>query len=266
MIHMTFDPIFFRLGGLEVGWHGLLTAVAVVFGVWFGSRRATRYGIASAQLGNVAVWVIGSGIVGARLFHVLDHLSYFSDHPLEAFAVWEGGIAVYGSFIGGTLGGIFAARRYRIPVWALLDAVAPVVLVGQMIGRLGCFANGDAWGEPTGGEWGLVYEHSNTLLPSALLGVPTHAYPVYEIAAVSLLLGLMWTGRRFLQLPGETFLVAAIGYAIVRAGLTFFRQEPVILWGMQEAQVIGVVTGALAAGLLVLNRRRQKMAGRALAH
>ena len=266
MIHLTFDPVFLRLGALEVGWHGLFTALAVMVGVMYGMQSAAKRGIPSAPLGNVAVWVVGSGIVGARLFHVLDHLSYFSDHPLEASAVWEGGIAVFGSFIGGTLGGIYAAYRYKIPVWPLLDAVAPVVLVAQMIGRLGCLSNGDAWGEPTGGAWGLVYEHPGALLPSELLGVPTHPYPLYEIAAITLLFGAMWAGRRFLRMPGDTFLVAAIGYSIIRFSLTFFRQEPIVFLGLQEAQVVGIVIGVISVGLLVYNRRRRRVSAEAVAH
>lgn len=257
MIHLTFDPTFLRLGGLELGWHGLFTALAVVTGVMLGTKRASDRGIPSGPLGSVAVWAIGFGIVGARLFHVLDHLSYFSDNPLEVFAVWEGGIAVFGAFIGGTLGGVIAARRHRIPVWPLLDAVAPVVLIGQMIGRLGCLSNGDAWGEPTGGNWGLVYEHPATLLPNELLGVPTHPYPVYEIAALALVLVALWIGRRLLTTPGDVFLAAAAGYSITRFGLTFFRQEQVVLWGLQEAQLVGIVTLALVIGLMVYNRRNQ---------
>jgi phosphatidylglycerol:prolipoprotein diacylglycerol transferase len=80
--------------------------------------------------------VVG-GIVGARLFHVADHLPYYLANPLLIPAVWEGGIAIYGAFLGGLIGGVVAARRARLPIWRLLDVAAPAMLVGQAIGRLG---------------------------------------------------------------------------------------------------------------------------------
>ncbi len=256
MITFGFDPAIFRFGGLEVGWHGLFTGLAVFAGVWLGIRRSKAYGIEPGPLGSVAIWAIAFGIVGARLFHVLDHLSDFQDRPLDAIAVWEGGIAVYGAFIGGTLGGVIAARRYGLPTWRLLDATAPAILISQMIGRLGCLSNGDAWGEPTGGNWGLVYQHPDALLPRALLGIPTHPYPVYEMIATTALLGTLLIAQRHLRISGELFLFAAIGYAVIRFSLTFFRQESEIFFGLQEAQIVAIATGVLAIGLILVRRRR----------
>ena len=91
MVTLSFDPTFFRLGGIEVGWHGLFTALAVFAGVWLGIRRSKALGIDPGPLGSVAGWAIAGGIIGARLFHVIDHMSYFVDHPAEVFAVWQGG-------------------------------------------------------------------------------------------------------------------------------------------------------------------------------
>ena len=134
----------------------------------------------------------------------------------------------------------------------LLDAAAPALLVGQAIGRLGCLSNGDAWGAPTGAAWGIVYWHPHDLLPATLLGVPTHPYPLYEIGAELLLLGGLWLMRRRLTRPGALFLVTALGYAVIRFGLTFFRQETVVLWGLQEAQLLALLTGVAAAVLMVV--------------
>jgi phosphatidylglycerol:prolipoprotein diacylglycerol transferase len=139
--------------------------------------------------------------------------------------------------------------------WPLLDIAAPSMLVGQGIGRLGCLCNGDAWGaDATGCPFCLAirYTNQNDLLPANLQGVPTYAYPFYEIAAEALLLVALWLFRdRLRQRPGLTFLVGAIGYAIIRFALTFYRQERLVLWSLQEAQVIALVTGMVAFGFLV---------------
>lgn len=260
IIDLTFDPVIARLGPVDLSWHGVFTALAVVAAVWLGLRRAERRGLPAEPLGRVMTWGLIGGIVGARLFHVLDHLPYYLANPLEAPAVWKGGIAVYGSFLGGVGGGLLAARQTGLPVWPLLDAATPAMLLGQAIGRLGCLSNGDAWGAPTGRAWGIVYWHPHALLPPDLLGVPTHPYPLYEIAAVLVLLAGLHLARGRLAAPGETFMAAALGYAVIRFGLSFVRQETVLLWGLQEAQLVALVTTLVVLALLAQRRvsgRRQ---------
>ena len=252
MIEITFDPVLWRLGPLALSWHGLFTMLAVGIAVWVGIRRSRRMGFPEEPLIDVAVWAIVGGIVGARLFFIIDHIGDYISDPVAALSIWRGGIAVYGAFLGGIFAGFITARRVGLPVWPLLDAAAPAMLIGQAVGRLGCLSNGDAWGGPTGASWGLVYQHPGVALPYELIGVPTHPYPVYEIAGVILLLGILWLGRRQLAIPGTTFLLAALGYAAIRFGLSFYRQESEILWGLQQAQLLALGTGIAALALLLI--------------
>jgi phosphatidylglycerol:prolipoprotein diacylglycerol transferase len=219
-------------------------------------QAAVRAGCSVAPLDRIALWALAGGVVGARLFFVLDHASTYAAAPLAALAIWRGGIAVYGGFVGGIAGGLIAARRTQVRVWPLLDAAAPAMLIGQAIGRLGCLSNGDAWGAPCTGRFGVcvVYSDPHDLLPADLLGAPTHAYPLYEVVAVGLLLLSLWRARRLRSAaaPGTTFLTAAFGYAVLRFGLTAFRQETIVLWGLQEAQLVALATGVLALALLVV--------------
>ena len=120
---------------------------------------------------------------------------------------------------------------------------------------IGCLCNGDAWGgDATGYPFRLAirYTNQNDLLSANLRGVPTYAYPLYEIAAEALLLATLGLFRdRLRQRPGLTFLVGSVGYGIIRFGLTYYRQEVVVLWGLQEAQVIAVITTLIALGFLM---------------
>jgi phosphatidylglycerol:prolipoprotein diacylglycerol transferase len=254
-IDIGFDPIIAQFGPIQLGWHGIFTALAVVAGVWLAQRLARSRRIDGELVTTVATWAVAGGIVGARLFHVLDHLPEYAADPLSALAVWQGGIAVYGAFIGGLLAGGFAAWRARADVWPLLDIAAPAMLVGQAIGRLGCLSNGDAWGaDATGCNLCLAvrYTHPNALLPADLLGVPTYAYPIYEIVAVLGLLAVLVLARDPLRRrPGLAFLVAAVGYAVIRFVLSFLRRETVVALGLQEAQVIALVSGILALAVLL---------------
>jgi phosphatidylglycerol---prolipoprotein diacylglyceryl transferase len=250
----AFDPVIAQWGPFQLGWHGLFTALAVLVALWLAGWLGIRRGIPSEVVYGVAGWGVVGGLIGARLFHVADHLTYYLDNPLLIPAIWEGGIAVYGAFIGGLIGGGIAAWRSHLDPWPLLDIAAPSMLVGQGIGRLGCLCNGDAWGaDATGCPFCLAirYTNQNDLLPADLKGLPTYAYPLYEIAAEVVLLAALWLLRdRLKQRPGLAFLVASIGYAVIRFGLTYLRQETVILWGLQEAQVIALITGVVALGVL----------------
>jgi len=256
MFEFGLDPIALRFGWLEIEWHGLFAAAAVGLGTWIGIRNAKLIGAPSQALSDVALWAIVGGLIGARALHVLDHSSYFLSNPMQMFAFWHGGMAAYGGFLGGIVGGVVSARRSGLTIWPLLDAVSPALLVGQMVGRLGCLTNGDAWGEPTGGNWGLVYQHPSAVLPSHLLNMPTHPYPVYEIVAVAVLLLCLRLGRRFISPVGATFLLTALGYAVIRFGLTFFRQETIIFGEIQEAQLVALVTGGIAIATLLWRRYR----------
>jgi phosphatidylglycerol---prolipoprotein diacylglyceryl transferase len=251
LIQITIDPIIAQIGPFQLGWHGVFSLLALVAGIWIGLGRARQLGIDVDVMVSGLGWVIAGAVVGARLFHVLDHIPYYAQHPLEIVAVWQGGIAVYGGFVGGVVTGAVAAWRMGLPVWRCLDAAAPAMLVGQAVGRIGCLINGDAWGAPTGCPCGVVYWHEHALLPPELLGVPTHPYPLYEIVGVAVILGLLWLLRNRGVRPGTTFLLMTVGYGIVRFSLTFVRQETVIAFGLQEAQLIAILTGVVAAAILV---------------
>jgi phosphatidylglycerol:prolipoprotein diacylglycerol transferase len=265
MLDFAFDPTLIRLGPLAIGWHGVFSMLAILVAVQVGLARATAKGLDDERLPTVVVWGILGGLAGARLFHVADHLDVYLANPLAIFAVWQGGMAAYGGFLGGIGSGWLAARRVGLPTWQLLDAAAPALLLGQAIGRLGCLANGDAWGAPCGGCavcLCIAYHHPDAALPAALHGVPTHAYPAYEIVAVLALLAAVWWARDRLQRPGALFLAVALGYAAIRFGLSFLRQEPLMLWGLQEAQVVALATATLAAALLwpIIRSRPQPQA------
>jgi phosphatidylglycerol---prolipoprotein diacylglyceryl transferase len=264
LIQITMDPIIAQIGPFQLGWHGVFSLLALLVGVWIGLRRARQLGIDVDTMVSGLGWVIAGAVVGARLFHVLDHLPYYAQHPLEIVAVWQGGIAVYGAFVGGVLIGAIAAWRLGLPVWLSLDAAAFGMLVGQAVGRIGCLINGDAWGGPTGCPCGVVYWHEHALIPPELLGMPTHPYSLYEIVGVAAVLALLWTMRKRRARPGTEFLIATIGYGIVRFVLTFVRQEIVIVFGLQAAQLVALATIAVAVTIMLTRVIRSRALAPAL--
>jgi phosphatidylglycerol:prolipoprotein diacylglycerol transferase len=193
--------------------------------------------------------VVG-GLVGARLFHVVDRWDLYAADPLSALSVWQGGLAVYGGLIGGVLAGLAYAVRHGLPAWRLADAAAPGMILGQALGRLACIPNGDAYGAPAHVPWAFIYTHPGAMVPRELLGVPTHPYPAYELLFDAALFALLWRLRGVFKTDGALFLIYAALYAVGRFLLTFSRMERVWLWGLQEAQVIALL--ALGAALPLL--------------
>ena len=224
-----------------VRWYSLFFALAVVAGVWLGLREAQRKGFDGERVQSLAMWAIVGGLVGARLFHVIDSWEVYAANPQRILNVWEGGLAVYGGLIGGVLTGLVYALRHKLAAWRLADAAAPGMILGQAVGRLACIPNGDAYGAPANVPWAFIYTNPKSMAPRALLGVPTHPYAVYELLFDLLLLGLLWRLRRVFKTDGLLFLTYAGVYMAGRFMLTFFRMEQVVFWGLQQAQVVALL-------------------------
>jgi phosphatidylglycerol:prolipoprotein diacylglycerol transferase len=253
VLQIGLDPILVNLGPLPVGWHGLLTAIAVLAAILILDRQLRLARLVQVDLIELVLWVAPAGIVGARLAHVVDLWSFYSVHPLSILAVNEGGLSIYGGIIGCLVGGIAYIRFRHLPLWTMLDAVVPAALIGQSIGRVGCLINGDALGAPTNLPWAVAYTNPAASVPPNLLGVGTHPYPLYEIIWNMALLVILWrVGRAHLP-QGITLCLYGVGYALGRIALSFVRQETVVVWNLQQAQVIGAIL--LAVFLLALLSR-----------
>ncbi len=256
LIYNPLDPNIVQIGPFLLTWHGLFTVLGVLAGVWLAEREIRRKGMETEWVWTAAIWVLVGGVIGARLFHVIDKFPYYSQHPWQIFLVNEGGMAIWGAILGGVVALLAYLAYKRIAVWPVLDATAPGLILGQSIGRVGCLINGDAWGGPTGGDWGIVYTNPKALLPADLIGVPTHPYPIYEIAWNMLVLALLWRLRRRSMPAGTLFMTYVVLYSLGRFFVSFVRQEVVVAFGLQQAQVISLI-GFLAglAFMVVLWRR-----------
>lgn len=262
MVTISIDPIIFSIGHIMVRWYGLIVLAAIVSGVWIGTREARRRGFADEAIQDTAIWGVAGGLLGARLFHVLDHWGHtFSANPIRALYIWEGGLAIWGGVVGGVLAVAILARRrgWRLPL--LLDSAAPGLVLAQAIGRFACIITGDAMGKATTGPFGFAYTNPNALVPE--LGVYYTPMPVYEIIANLAIFALLWKLRKRDWPAGLLFLVYLSLYSLERLLLGFTSSYQILAFGLTQSQIIALAGLALTLPLIYLKGLRASFSARA---
>jgi phosphatidylglycerol:prolipoprotein diacylglycerol transferase len=256
MITITIDPIIFSLGHFMVRWYGLIVLTAIGIAVWLTAREAERKGFKKDEIYDGALWVVIGGLIGARLFHVLDHWPHeFAANPIRALYIWEGGLAIWGGVVGGLIAATILAwrRGWRLP--RLLDAIAPGLVLAQAIGRVACIITGDAMGKPTTGPFGFAYTSPNAMVPQ--LGVYYTPMPVYEIVANLGIFALLWQLRKKNWPDGLLFLLYLSLYSVERFLLGFTSSYQIIAFGLTQSQIVALLALAVALPLIAWIRTRR---------
>ena len=264
MITISIDPTIISIGHLHLRWYSLIVVTAIAVGVWLAAREAERKGFRKEEIYDGALWVVLAGLLGARLFHVLDHWPHeYAANPVRALYVWEGGLAIWGGVAGGLIAIAILARQRGWRLLPLLDAAAPGLVLAQAIGRVACIITGDAMGKPTGGPFGFAYTNPNAMVPQ--LGVYYTPMPVFEIVANLGIFALLWQLRK----PGRAdwpdgllFLVYLSLYSLMRFSLAFTNSYQIIALGLTQSQLVAlfalVVSLPLMARTLMQTRLRYR--------
>jgi prolipoprotein diacylglyceryl transferase len=261
---------------IPLGWiHGIIPAVAadyrldiktyalcllagIIVAVIMTSRRLTARGAEPGVVLDIALWCVPLGIIGARVYHVFTHYNdYFGPgkDPITALYIWQGGIAVFGSIIGGAIGVFIACRISGIRFWSFADALAPGLILAQALGRFGNYFNHELYGQPTTLPWGLQIESTNAAYP---IGLPAHTlfHPtfLYEILWDLLVLtALLLIERQYKLRWGKLMGLYFIFYGIGRVWFESIRIDPSVVflglrtnvWGAIVAIVVGVIIFAV---------------------
>ncbi len=251
------DPFVFHLGSLAPRWYGILLALGILLAILVTRRQLALRGHDPGIAGEVAVWAVPSGVVGARLYHVVTDWSQFSGNLEKIPLIQEGGLGIYGALLGGALGALFGARRAGVPLLVILDCAVPGVAFAQALGRFGNYFNQELFGGPTSLPWGLEIDPENR--PSQYLDDATfHPTFLYEslwnllVMAVLLRVALRW--RR--QAAGFALALYLALYSLGRFFVEGLRVDPAHEIGpLRLNQVVAAVVFALALAALAYLRR-----------
>lgn len=245
----------------------MLAAVAAAV---LAERQARRRGMDSELVWDGLIWVLIGGILGARLWHILTPppsmveqgitTLYYLTHPLDALAIWRGGLGIPGAVIGGGIALYLFTRKRGENFGEWADIVAPGLALAQAIGRLGNFVNQELYGRPTDLPWAIYIDPQNRL-PE--FRDQSHFHPLFLYEALWNLFNmalLLWLGRRYSDrlIPGDIFLVYLIIYPLGRFLLEFLRLDSSLVVGINANQTLMLVVGLAAAALLIWRHRRAK--------
>jgi prolipoprotein diacylglyceryl transferase len=216
----------FHVGPLFVHAYGLAYVVAVLAAIAITTRRWRRLGGDPELVHEVALWGFPAGLVGGRLYHLATSWNEVPHHWWGPFAIWKGGLGIWGGIAGGTLAGIWVLRRRQADVPRFLDAAAPALLVAQAIGRVGNYFNQELFGGPTTLPWGLKIDPAHR--PAGYEGYATfHPTFLYEVLWNLLLAAaLVHLGRRRTIRPPGLFALYVAGYSLARIGEELLRVDP----------------------------------------
>jgi phosphatidylglycerol---prolipoprotein diacylglyceryl transferase len=242
-----------KLGPLSIRWYGLLIATAIILGTLLAQKLAPKRQVDPEILGDLVIWLVLGAIPAARLYYVaFEWQTRFAGQPIgKIFAIWEGGIAIHGAILGGTIACLLFCLKRKLSLWQLADLVMPPLILGQAIGRWGNFFNSEAFGTPTDLPWKLFIpvEHRPTELINEPYFHPTFLYEsLWNLGVLGILLSVFYKFPK--AKPGTLVMLYLICYSAGRVWIEGLRTDSLMLGPLRVAQVVSL--SCLGFGVLGL--------------
>lgn len=243
-----------QLGPLTFHLYGLVLGLAIVTAWTITQRLLQRKGFDEKSFDRVGWLTVAAGVVGARLYHVIDYWAYYRLYPEQIPAVWHGGLGIWGAVAGGAVGLSIALGKQRHWWWPMVDAIAAALPLAQAIGRWGNFFNYELFGKPTTAPWGLFVP---VQFRPAGFETFTHYHPLFlyeSLLNMGLfgLLQLVLIKQQGSLGTGKVLGGYLIGYGLIRFFLETWRLRVWTVGGLPTAQWFGIA--AVTIGILLLTR------------
>ncbi len=200
-------PIIGKIGLFTIYSYGMMVAIAFLLGIFIAKLEAIRKNIKPDIMYDFSFYLIVGSIIGARIYYIFFFdLKGFLNDPVSIFKVWQGGLSIHGGILGGVVTGLIFSKIRKISFWKLADLISPSIILGQAIGRIGCFLNG------------------------CCFGIKNHPTQIYEFILDFIGFLLLWNLRKKVTFEGGLFLLYLMMYSVIRIIVTQFRADNLYLW------------------------------------
>jgi phosphatidylglycerol:prolipoprotein diacylglycerol transferase len=255
-------PRLLQLDFFTLHSYGLLVALAFLAGLQVASKLAKRVGLDPEAVSSVGIYAAMAGIVGAKLFLVLNDFGYYRANPGQIFslATLQAGGVFYGGFLVALAVAIWRMRHYGLAPLPVADIFAPAAALGHAIGRIGCFLAGCCWGKPTSVPWAVTFtDPAARDLVGVPLNVPLHPTQLYEAVALAVIFVILWRQFGRSHRPGAILGLYLVLYSSFRFGVEFLRDpsERAFPFGWVLSSTQWMAVGLVAVGVYLLAGRRK---------
>jgi phosphatidylglycerol:prolipoprotein diacylglycerol transferase len=247
-------PVLLRLGPITIYSYGVMVALAFIVGIIVALKQAKKEGINSEIVLDLVFWGLISSLVGARLLYVLINFSDYRENPLEIIMLQKGGLVFYGGLILAAMVGIGFLKKRGLEVWKIADLIAPSIVLGHSLGRIGCFLNGCCYGKEAPPPWGIKFLSQSSAGNGGHTLIPIQLYSSLGLLILFFILRKRQEHKRF---EGEIFWLYLFLYSVLRFILEIFRGDPRghILF-FSTSQFIGIIVALVS--LLILLKLKYK--------
>ncbi len=258
---------------ITIRWYGAIIAFGFLLAVLFGGRMAYKWKMSLDKMIDVLIYGTISAIIGARLYYCIFEWDRYKDNPMEIFAIWNGGLAIYGGIIGGIIAAFIVCKIRKLSFYNLLDIAGMSLLIGQGIGRWGNFANQEAFGTNTDLPWGMwskktalyIMNNQDVFAEKGITmdpDLPVHPTFLYE--SIWCILGffvLLLITKKFRCFSGQTFLCYGLWYGMGRTIIEGFRTDSLYIGDttLRASQLLSLTIVAVClVALIVLTVKYKK--------
>ena len=201
-------PIIAKIGPFTIYSYGMMVAIAFLFGIFIAKFEAVRKNIRPDIVYDLGFYLLIGSIIGARVYYIFFFdLENVLENPLSIFMIWQGGLSIHGGIFAGIITGLVFSRIHKISFWALADLITPSIILGQAIGRIGCFLNGCCG------------------------GINGHPAQIYEMVLDFIGFLILWSLRKKMKFEGGLFLLYIMIYSVIRLIVSQFRADNLYLFG-----------------------------------
>jgi phosphatidylglycerol:prolipoprotein diacylglycerol transferase len=256
-------PVLLDIFGIKVYSYGVMLVTGFLLGVWLAAVRAKKLGIETARILDLSFYVLIAGVIGAKIPLFLKEPSYYFGSFKAFLTLLRSGGVILGGLIFAVATAVFYLRKHKLDSWTILDLAGPSIILGQAVGRIGCFLAGCCWGKVCDCTVAVTFTseaaHQHTGVPLNVPMHPTQLYSSFADFLIFFFLTWFYSRRAF---KGQVFLLYGILYSVARFILEFFRGDMarITIGGpLSDAQYL-CITGFLIGSFFYLKRRKTSKA------